>query len=73
MQPAPAPSPDDYHGHDNDSDHCELTDEALAYKSAARGKAAAAELEMRLAATNVFKRDEGGAWKVVMHQAGPCS
>ncbi len=40
---------------------------------AGQEQAAAAELEMRLAATNVFKRDEGGAWKVVMHQAGPCS
>jgi len=28
--------------------------------------------EATLAATNVFKRDETGAWKMVMHQAGPC-
>ena len=33
----------------------------------------ASTVQAQLAATNVFKRDETGAWKVVAHQAGPCA
>ena len=30
-------------------------------------------VQAQLAATNVFKRDENGVWKVVFHQAGEIS
>ena len=30
-------------------------------------------VRVRLAATNVFMRGEDGAWKLTLHQAGPCA
>ena len=35
-----------------------------------RASQAGGEMQAELAATNGFKRDENGAWKMVMHQAG---